>query len=244
MRGLAFLKQNEQFFERILGTTSLLSTYASQDVLPVLLKTGRLTNEYGPRLQQTGKTLGPIMAKADSYDQFLSRNYRSAIALGQMHEGMRRGITPESLGWNPAERVPMNQLAYAIVLYSFAWQPIESAMLAGQVKPDQQQNEIDDYLHLWSVLGYAMGVKEELLPRTLAGTKTTVAMLRKQQYYSAENPAPEGLKVLLRNQVTMMTRDGNRKQAAAILAKLLQLSPGLTAALGLGADPAAALEGL
>lgn len=88
-RGLAFPRRNAEFINQILGTTSLVSTYAARDILPVLIATGRLTNDYGQRLKETAEWMGSILQEAESMDQFWSRNYRRAVALGRSHLGVR-----------------------------------------------------------------------------------------------------------------------------------------------------------
>jgi len=241
-RGLAFSQRNMELINRILGTTSLLSTYAARDILPVLIATGRLTNDYGQRLKETAEWMGTIMQPAETPEQFWSRNYRRAVALGRLHLGVRQKVTGESLGWNVAERTPLNQQAYALVLYSFAWQPLEAMVAMKRLDLERDRQEAEDYLHAWSVLGYAMGVAEPLLPRDLETTRKLVAAVREAQYFTAADGTPAGLNRLLRNQVELMANGGDAKRAAAVLGQLLQLSPGLPEALGLGSDPGTALS--
>jgi len=241
-RGLAFSRRNAEFINRILGTTSLVSTYAARDILPVLIATGRLTNDYGQRLKETAEWMGSILQEAESTDEFWSRNYRKAVALGRLHLGVRQRVTGESLGWNAAERTPVSQQAYAFVLYTFAWQPLEAMVALKRLDLERNREEVEDYLHAWSVLGYAMGVAEPLLPRGVETTRRLVTAVREAQYFTAADGTPAGLNRLLRNQLELMAEGGDTKRAAAVLGQLLQLSPGLPEALGLGSDPGTALS--
>jgi hypothetical protein len=250
LRGLKFHEQHRGMIEQILGSTSLLSTYVMRDVLPVLMATGRLATDYGKRLEETARWMGPILAPAADYKTFEERNARRALALARLHLGVRQQVN-EKLGWAADVRTPVNQEAYAFVLYTFAWQPLEAMQAMRRGELDRAGAE--DYLHLWSVLGYVMGVPEELLPRDWARAEKLVKQMRERQYLRAGDTGQQEAQLLVKNHLAVMEASPQlaslpegerRKRAAQGLARMLSLSPGLTAALGLGADPAGTLAEL
>lgn len=250
-RALAFYASNKNDIDQVFSTSSLVATYAAKDIAPVLVHTGRLTSDYNSRMMSTGRMMNKILSSTDDIAQFRSENFRLAAGLGSMHRSLVQNIRPESLGWDGAVRVPMNQQAYGFVLYVFAWQPLESLAAMGKLDIAKQRTEIEDWLHLWRVLGYGMGVSEELLPGTYEDSRAIVQALRTAQYTKPGETLPEGLPKLLRGELkyleAMLARGGKvpaeKLSPAAVqaLAQAVRLSPGLSSALGLGDSPETAL---
>ncbi len=248
---LRFEASKGQTIGMILSTTSLVSTYAAVDIAPVLIRTGRLVNDSPRRLAETGAWVQEMTGQAASRDEFVAKNYRRAYELGMLHAGLSRTITAEALGWKADERVTFNQQAYAFVLYTFAWEPIEAMTAMHMVEAARDREALEDWLYLWRVLGYAMGVDEKLLPAGLDQARETAALLRQAQYAAPGEAAPEGVPALLRGELTAIEANlaAGRKEpeakageaAAKILAQAIAVSPGLKEALGLGADPLAKL---
>jgi hypothetical protein len=243
--GLVFYQEHHKQIDPVLGTSSLVSTYAAVDIAPVLMRTGRLARDYQQRIRETGQWIGTMLDPQPAAAQFLAHNYRRAVALGKLHQGIAASMTPKELGWDPARRVPVNQQAYAFVLYSFAWQPIETMLAAHELDAKRDAEGLDNWCYLWTVLGYAMGVEEPLLPRSYARAAQVEPLLRAQQYASSPNAIPHGVPVLLRGELRMLMSGTDtpeaKQRAAQSLALAISLSPGLRQALGLGDRPAAHL---
>lgn len=243
--GISFYRQNKPLIDQILATASLVSTYAAKDVLPPLEKTKRLETDYNRRLAETGAWMEEILTPVPTLSDFRAKNLRRAYDLGQMHFGLSKTITAESLGWSPKERVTFNQQAYAFVLYTFAWQPIETMLAMGKLDEYQDYDRISDWLHLWCAIGYAMGVEESLLPRSYSDAKAYAALLRRAQYAKPGEPVPAGINVLLKGELKMLAPQPGRMDAAIqALTQMIHTSPGLTEALGLGKDTAGRLREL
>ena len=175
--------------------------------------------------------------------------------------GGRGGARPSRLG--PEGARADERQAYAFVLYSFAWWPIEAMLATKEIDPVADAKGIEDWFHFWSVAGYGMGVPEALLPRDFATARRTVALLRRAQYPAPGEPRPAGIPVLLGGNVRMLATlfpgakppagdeahlpsapkepEAKTVAAARSLAGLVALSPGLADALGLGPDPVARL---
>ena len=260
--GCEFLARHRTTVLRILVSSSLASTFAAKDVTPVLMQTARLPKAFTGRMMETGMWMNAIYAVPESREAFLSRNYARAVALGELHRSVAEAVRGP-LGWDPKVRVPMSGQAYAFVLYSFAWWPIEAMLARGEIDPVADARGIADWFHLWSVVGYGMGVPEPLLPRDLATAKATVTFLRRAQYPAPGEARPAGIPTLLGGDVRMLAAlypgarppakdeahvpaappspESRTIAAAKALAELVALSPGLNEALGLGPDPVARL---
>lgn len=244
-RGLKFYRTHRAIGE-ILGSTSLIETYASVDIAPVLKRTGRLINEPGPRLQETGMWVMQLISPRKDEAEFVAKNYQKAYELGQVHAGLAASMTAGSLGWDPAVRVPFNEQAYALVLSTFAWEPVEQMTATQALRPEEEMADVNGYLHLWSVLGNAMGVDEDLLPKNYERAKEITAALRKAQYRKAGQAVPDGAQALvaslLKEQIREAGKDQPRKGIVEEFAQSIKVSPGLAAALGLEQDAAGRLE--
>ncbi len=260
--GCEFLAHHRATVLRVLVSSSLASTFAAKDVTPVLMETARLSKTFTSRMMETGMWMNSIYAVPASRDAFVAHNYARAVALGELHQSVAEAVK-EPLAWDPKVRVPMSGQAYAFVLYSFAWWPIEAMLAKGEIDPATDAKGIGDWFHFWSVVGYGMGVPENLLPRDLATAKATVALLRRAQYAAPGEARPAGISVLLGGNVRMLATlfpgakppasdeahvpaappspEAKTTAAAKSLADLIALSPGLTEALGLGPNPAGRL---
>jgi hypothetical protein len=248
-RGLQFARKQGLLLMTVWHPLSLLETYAAKDVAPVLIESGGLTGNYQERLRRTGQRVAGLVAWRDSPEGFLQHNYRQAHELGLMHAAIARSVQPEKLGWVASERRVMNQQAYALVLYTFSQTP--ALVMEARKMPAASAPELDDWYHLWAVLGYAMGVEEKLLGRNAAEARTIGLAVRKAQFPAPGEPAAPGAARLLREELLYLAANrakapGTNEEAARAgavesLAAILPLSPGLPEALGLQGDLRSAL---
>lgn len=248
--GYGFFHKHEAAAVMTMGTSSLAATFAAKDIAPVLMHTERLPKDFNQRMKETGDWVGRILETPTDRDDFVKREYAQAVELGQLHASVA-GMVRGPLGWNRKERVPMNGQSYAFVLYTFAWQPVETLLATKGLDPAKEAEGLDAWFHLWSVVGYAMGAPEDLLPRDFARAQAIAPLLRRAQYAAPGESLPAGLPVLLGGHVRMiaarMAAQFKSKPAqttplaSKMLAGAIASSPGLADALGLGADPAAKL---
>jgi ER-bound oxygenase mpaB/B'/Rubber oxygenase, catalytic domain len=244
----AFQKKYRAYIMQVHGTSSLAATFAAQDIAPVLMQTGRLPNDFVKRMEETQTMMESIQTSFASRETFLKNNYVNAVELGNLHRQVADSVRGP-LKWNPKERIPMSQQAFAFVLYTFAWWPIE-AMLAQKTTDTSKSNkEFDAWFHYWSVLGYGMGVMQELLPLSYAIAKERVEWLRQAQYVPIGKPRPEGIATLLGGQVLLIAQVMSKKNSddisdtssrdklipfsAGMLSSMIAQSLGLREALGL-----------
>lgn len=249
-RGYAFLSKHSKTVTRILGTSSLASTYAARDVAPVLMQTQRLPADFNQRMKETEAQMFKILFPPSDGETFLKRSYAQAITLGQMHVDVAKAVQAQ-LAWNPKERTAMNGQSFAFVLYSFAWWPVEAMLATKEIDATTDAQGIEDWFYLWSVIGYGMGVPEPLLPMSTAQATSVIELLRVSQYARPGEKPPVGIPTLLGAHVRQLagraaaaaktTPEAETAGAAKLLADSISYSPGLTEALGLGSDPVARL---
>lgn len=253
--GYGFLDAHSDAVTAVLTGSSLAATFAAKDVAPVLMQTGKLPKSFTPRMMATGMWMNTIFRTPKDKETFVSRSYAQAVALGQLHTAVAEAVRAP-LGWDPKVRAPMNGQAYAFVLYSFAYWPVEAMIADKTVDPVEDAPQLDAWYHFWSVIGYGMGVPEDLLPRSAARAREVVVALRKAQYAAPGERLPDGIPVLLGGNVRLgasliaaspkaraagATPANSLPAAAKALADLIARSPGEAEALGLGKDPAARL---
>jgi hypothetical protein len=244
--GYRLLEAHEAKVLRVFGTSSLAATFAAKDVAPVLMETGRLSKDFNRRMRETGERMVPMFQPPANRAEFLKKGYAEAVSLGRFHLSFA-GVLQENLKWDPKLRTPINGQAYAFVLYTFAWWPIEALIARNELDPVKDAALLEGWFHYWSVMGYGMGAPEDLLPRTYERAKTLVSLLRTAQYAAPGEKRPDGIDVLLGGHVRMIsermaarsksTLAETTPEAAKALAGQIALSPGLSDALGLGKEP-------
>ncbi len=252
-RGYAFAKAHTFQISITNLCASLVSTYACKDIEPVLVHTKELIDHYTDRVNLTGKWVLELEHTPEDKDGFIAKNYKRAYDLGEFHRQIGASVTPKDLGWNPAERVVLNQQAFAFVFYSFAWQPIESMLADHQIDEVKDAQAIEDYIYSWSVLGRGMGLDEVLLPHSAAEAKKIITLIRAEQYPGTGEAMSKDVDTLLKNEMAYIRRtlfngapetDAMKKRIVGLLGHSISTSPGLSEALGLGSDPVAGLTKL
>jgi hypothetical protein len=246
LRAYDFLGKHGQTAIEVMGASSLAATFAAKDIEPVLMQTNRLPSDFDRRMEETGQLLNALFSPPKDRESFMASQYKRAVDLGNLHVGVA-DMVRKPLGWPESVRVPVNGQAYAFVLYTFAWWPIEAMIATHEVDLLKDREGVDAWFHFWSVIGYGMGVPEELLPRDYDTASKIVVLLRRAQYPAKDDRAMDGIPTLLGGHVRMLSEamsadtklppKDNVPAAAKMLAGLISLAPGLNDALGLGSDP-------
>ncbi len=244
----AFRQLHDKSIETTLLTAGPLSTFPSADTIGVLLADNRLVVDYNRQMKIRVGWINEIMAPPKQKSDFVQRNYKRAIDFGLMNLDFSQAV---NLKWNPKVRVPINQQAFCLVLYSFAWLPIQKMTATHEIDPAKDAKAIQDWLYLWHVLGYGMGEDERLLPQNAHQAAQVFLLLRALQFPGPNDETPYQLRALLRNEMTFLYRvygkgipidDPTKLEIRKNLAAEISYSPGLSKALGLGNDPAKGLE--
>jgi hypothetical protein len=161
----------------ILGCASLPACYAAGDAARVLWLTQRLEQHVDRRIVETGQMIVDVMSPGGLNPD--GRGIRSAQKVRLMHAGIRHlvstdpeaakpNIPPKHFGdvllqhkWKTDEwGRPINQSVMAGTLLTFSYVILRSLRKLG-VGLSQEQEE--NYLHVWNVVGHVMGVNERFL---------------------------------------------------------------------------------
>ncbi len=240
-RGMAFGAQHRGVIGMTWGTTSFYETLGARDAAPIFVATRSLETDRA-RVARTARAFGELTGPQEGVEEFRSKNLLRARELGRMHEALARTEAIRELGWNPAERRLFNQQAYAGIVHAFALRPVVALLAQKRVSLEADREAIEGWLHLWSVLSYAMGLAEDLMPADYATAVRRDEELRKRQLVPSPGLSRDGMfRMLLQVSADGMRRRGApgdaRVMAVEGMLRSLALAPGLAESLGLaGAD--------
>lgn len=172
-----------------LGVRPLLKQYAHTKATNVLRMTTLLEEHTGRRITETFQFVLDVMQKG--WYKPKKRGIRSIQKLRLIHALIRvrilNGMTPEKEGkWNPEWGQPINQEDMAFATQTFSVEIIEGLKQAGF---PLSQEQAEDYMQAWKLIGRALGVDRSLEP---ADYDEAVAL---QQQIYARNftlPNPNG----------------------------------------------------
>lgn len=176
----ALIDQCEEFFDEhgmvssaILCCASLPECYLDQTDAPVLTSTLKLVRQVERRIMETSHMV--VNAMTVGQMQPGQAGVRSVQRVRLLHAAIRRLLSDNALAaappevdlkgrpghlWNMAHGKPINQEAMAFVILTFSHVALRSLDKLGVDISDAQRKA---YLHTWSVVGYLMGVHEDLL---------------------------------------------------------------------------------
>jgi len=158
IRAADFYQENQQNIGLILGLYSLPYCYLGADGAKVLYMSERIKNDTYKRLTETGSFLKAVM----NYDNWKSnRIFAICLKVRLLHASIRY-FTLHSKKWDLAWGYPINQedmlgtnLAFSLVV------------LRGLEKLGYSIDKTyeDAYINIWNVIGFLLGVKQEIMPK-------------------------------------------------------------------------------
>lgn len=170
----------EEFFDEhgmvssaILCCASLPECYLDQMDAPVLTSTLKLVRQVERRIMETSHMV--VNAMTVGQLQAGQPGVRSVQRVRLLHAAIRRLLSDNAVAaappevdlkgrpgtlWNMAHGKPINQEAMAFVILTFSHVALRSLDKLGVDISGAQRKA---YLHTWSVVGYLMGVHEDLL---------------------------------------------------------------------------------
>ena len=178
-KGMAFFRNNRNEIAILLGCLSLPYCYAAADGAQVLYLSQRLHKDAFKRLQETGAFVFDV-TKPDAWQ--LGEAQHSILKVRLMHAAVRF-FTGQSGKWNAAWGKPINQEDMAGTNTAFSYVVIRGLRQIGNAPSD---DEAEAYLHLWNVIGYLMGVSENLLPQNLREAFALDKAIAKRQFKTSE----------------------------------------------------------
>jgi hypothetical protein len=187
-----------------LYAAALPSAYACRRGVQVLGLTARLETDAKRRLNETAQFHLDVMDSGGL--EFGARGFADARHVRLMHAAVRWLILNDPrVHWDQAWGVPVNQEDLLETLLTFTEIVFEVFDRTGVVYTDE---EADDYLHAWSLVGHHLGVRPDLLPLTRAQTKVLMPITRRRQFGSSD--AGHALMAALLDQGTRLAPPGLR----------------------------------
>jgi hypothetical protein len=157
VRATDFYRENQQNIGLILGLYALPYCYLGADGAKVLCLSERIKNDTYKRLIETGNFLKAVM----NYDNWQSQRLFAICLKVRLLHATIRYFTLYSRQWDLAWGYPINQedmlgtnLAFSLVV------------LRGMKKLGYSVDKTyeEAYINIWNVIGYLLGVKQEIMP--------------------------------------------------------------------------------
>lgn len=184
------IKAGEQVFWRygpqlivILNTYALPFCYVAKNGVQVLALTTRLLTNPTRRILETAQLLVDVMQPGGlTTDQGRGRRTTQKVRL--MHAAVRK-LAPVSSSWSAQYGLPVNQEDLAGTLMAFSWVSLNGLRKLGIAVPEDDQ---EAYLHCWRIVGYLLGIRDEMLPRDMASAEALTMSIARRQF----GPCAEG----------------------------------------------------
>jgi hypothetical protein len=217
----AMVNEAEQFFllygissATQLSCASLPECYIMQYGTEVLAFTKFLQIDPARRIRETAQMIMSVMCPGGLVaDGRVGSGVHATQKVRVMHAIIRYMVEhdPASAA-NPTDPElrkkfgrPINQEDLAFTLLTFSYVAVRSYVKLGVRMTETQK---DDYVHCWNVVGFLMGIREELLPATYEESHTLYEAIRAHQ--AGASNAGQALTSALMNLLEQMMPPGTR----------------------------------
>lgn len=161
-----------------LYAAALPSAYACRRGVQVLGLTARLETDTKRRLNETAQFHLDVM-EAGGLEPG-AHGYADVRHIRLMHAAVRWLIENDPrVTWDPSWGTPINQEDLLETLLTFTEIVFEVFDRTGVV---YTEDDADAYLHVWSLIGFYLGVRPALLPLTRAQTSVLMPIVRRRQF--------------------------------------------------------------
>ena len=160
----------------------LPACYAAAKGVQVLALTARLHSNTTRRIIETAQMMVDVMRPGGLARG--GKGIRSVQKVRLMHAAVRHLVGKHS-NWNPEWGTPVNQEDMAGTLMAFSWIVVDGLRKLGYSLSDQ---DAEDFLYAWRVVGYLIGLRDEMLPADLKSAATLMRTIAARQYAAC----PEG----------------------------------------------------
>jgi hypothetical protein len=166
-----------------LYAAALPSAYACWRGVQVLGLTARLETDTKRRLNETAQFHLDLMEPGGLEPG--ARGYTDVRHVRLMHAAVRWLIGNDPrVQWEPAWGTPINQEDLLETLLTFTEIAFEVFDRTGIVYTEEDANA---YLHAWSLIGYYLGIRPDLLPLTRSQTSVLMPIVRRRQFGPSES---------------------------------------------------------
>jgi hypothetical protein len=247
-RGTKVFEDWGLFFGTSLFCASLPQAYAAAKGVQVLRMTSRLASDAQRRIYETAQMVVDVMTPGGL--EVGAAGYYEARQVRLMHAAVRYLIQHDpdvvhtcdpdvpGLRWCEEWGVPINQEDLVGTLMTFTVVPFESLRRFGVKLSDR---DAEDYLHAWNVVGYLLGIREDLLPIGLSSANELWAKIQRRHW----RHSPEGVEMteaLVRQLQSQLPAILGRRIFHPLPASLIRYLVGDEVSNMLGVGPSGRLE--
>jgi squalene cyclase len=182
------LTRAQQLFERCgwgaamaLFASSLPQCYACAEGAKILIHTEELRRNPQRRILETAQFVFDVTAQNAFAPQ--SRGLRSAQKVRLLHALVRSLVRDKVDVWNPRFGAPISQFFLVGTLMTFSTVVIDSLRT---MELTVDESEADAWIHLWNVVGFFMGIKEDLLPNNAREAENLLEAVREMSWAPSE----------------------------------------------------------
>lgn len=191
----ALIQKGEELFHRygpeivlIFHCYSLPICYAARRGVQVLHRTTRLASNPKRRVLETAQMIVDVMAPGGLTSK-TGAGVRTSQKVRLMHAAVRQLILKPG-DWDMEDLgLPLNQEDLAGTLNTFGWVAIDGLKKCGV---NLTEHESHAYMHAWNVVGHLLGVREDLMPQTVAEGEELARTIGRRQFA----PCPEGKEMM------------------------------------------------
>jgi hypothetical protein len=180
LQGSKLFEQYSGDIMGLLGSLSLPYCYAAADGARVLQLSERIRKDTQKRLAETGQFVLDVLSK----DAFLpeGKGIRSIQKVRLIHAAIRYHIK-KSDRWEMEWGLPINQEDMAGTNLAFSFIILRGLRKTGRVI---NPNDAYAYQHLWNVIGYMLGQKNELIPQDLKEAYQLTTTIEQRHFKASE----------------------------------------------------------
>jgi hypothetical protein len=164
----------------VLFCSSLPQCYAFPEGARVLMYTQGTSRHAWRRIIETGQLVFDVAGEGGLDPT--GAGLRSAQKVRLMHAAIRHLVRAQT-SWNVAWGLPINQIQLAGTLLSFSCLVVDGLRRLGF---EVSTEEADAWVHLWNVVGHVLGIREDLMPRSMADGEALFDLLRRHWGASPE----------------------------------------------------------
>jgi len=179
LKGSSFFTRHSDTIMSLLGLLSLPYCYAAADGAMVLYLTERLRDRPAKRLSDTADFIWDVMAP-DAFSNE-GKGFASCLKIRLTH-ALARHYVLQSSSWTEELGIPVNQEDMAGTNLAFSLIVVRGLRKLGlAVSYEEQQS----FMHLWNVIGYLLGLDEDLIPQDGKSATLLESAIRKRHFKSS-----------------------------------------------------------
>jgi squalene cyclase len=184
------MQRAQQLFERCgwaaalsLFASSLPQCYACADGAKILIHTEELRKNPQRRILETSQFVFDVTAQGAFAENANSRGLRSAQKVRLLHALVRSLVKDKVDIANPKAGEPISQFYLVGTLMTFSAVVVDGMRT---MELEVSDEDADAWVHLWNVVGWFMGIREDLLPIDAREAESLLEAVREMSWAPSE----------------------------------------------------------